>query len=567
MDSAAFQRIEAATAAELTCHDASSALRREFEADDPKPLLLVALIQALDYHPSSQEAEERRSRWGAFGPMIEMDGGVYPIPLSETTSEVLEAWTEMADSLSSPAAKARVNDLLWEAKVDPAHTFARTAISSYRSLAAQVDPVSIPRAESLIRALELANVINDKALVAAVSAECVEAIRDALESTEHAPGVALILLEALDRLPKEAQPGDVPTLIERGLVRYGSDPWITSNFADLAMPRARANPEEVRRLEDLKIQAWIDRSESDQGLVKTSFIENALDLANRYGRTELAHSLRAKLQSASKDIELSKISAEVDFPKERIDAYLSSFIDDDDFAVSLRRFAVHCPLPESRNETAETVRQMMSDHPLQYLFTKVVLGPGNLPLKHVSTPEEHLVSAMESHESMSIEMWGSFAAEILDRIHTASAPTRSELREFFEASELTEMVADRLAEAYELYWEGRYDSAMLTALPRVETVLRDLSQRLGLVTFIEPRGSRPGSLKGLGAILHELSGHFDEQRRNYLVVLLCNPLTINLRNSALHGIILEGSKEYAALALHAATILSMYSVSQAPPAT
>ena len=565
MDQATFDRIETATAGELTWHEASAAIRREFEGDDPKPALVVAIIQALDYHPSSQDAEDRRSQWGVYGPMIETDTGVYPVPLADTTDEVIEAWTEMASSLSSPAVKARLNDLLWEAKVDSAHLFAREAIAAFRALAARVEPVSITRADSLVRALELATAINDKLGIAAIGGECVEAVRAALESNEYAPGVALSLLEALDRLPGESQPGEVSDLIEQGLERYRGDPWITTNLADLAMPRAREDLEEVQRLEDVKIQAWVDAAEGGQGLVQTSFIENALDLATQYGRKDLANELRTKLQAASEDIELSKTSAEVEIPAEKVDAYVSSFIDRDDFAISLRRFATHCPLPESRNETAEFVRSLMHDHPLQYLFTKVVLGPGNLPLKQVSTPEEHFESAMESHESMSIELWGTFAAQILDRVFDETSPSRSEVRDFFKLSELTEIVADRLAEAYELYWDGRYDAAMMTALPRIETMLRDLSRRLGLVVFVEPRGNKPGGLKTLGAILYELTGHFDEQRRHYLVVLLCNPLTINLRNSALHGLIGEAGREYAALALHAATILSMYSVTPTTP--
>ena len=165
----------------------------------------------------------------------------------------------------------------------------------------------------------------------------------------------------------------------------------------------------------------------------------------------------------------------------------------------------------------------MAKHPLQYLFSKVILGPG-LPFQIVNTPEEHLASAMDSHElSMSIEIWSPFAADVLDRVWEKFEPSREEIRKVFEAAPLTQPVADRIAEAFELFWLGRVDPALMTVLPRFESIIRDLSQKIGLVVFVEPQNGRPGKFKVLGELIRGLRGQFDERASALPLDVACKP--------------------------------------------
>lgn len=561
MDEELARSLDHATQGIHVAHEASSSLRQAFPADSAPSALTQALIHALDYDGVGPDELERRAQWGPFAPIIETTAGVYPERLSEVTEDRRAEWGELYTNLVAPVSRARLADLLWELRWgDSPHLYARGAIEAYTEIAQSAEPSTMEIADALSRALQLARVLNDAALMASVSDACMTAAREALASDEHTPGVVLGLIEALTRLPAAHQSADLDALIESTYQRYQADPWLATTIIAIALSRAAKDAAAQHELVERNIDAWVKASEATTGLVASTHLERAIDLARQYNRAEIAESLRLRLQEVSKSVDLTAVGTTVEMPRERVEEYLSRFVDTDDAAQAFARFGAHCPLPENRDATADFVRQLMADHPLQYLFTKVILGPGNLPLKYVSSPEEHFISAMNQHEAMSIGVWGLFAADVLDRIAEKFAPTREMVREFFETSELTAPVAGRLAEAFELYWEGRHDTAMLTAIPRLETIIRDMSRGIGLVTWVEPQANQPGRQKGLGQLLSGLAGRFDERRRHYLLTLLSNPLGFNLRNDALHGLLIEGSREQAALALHAATLLGLFSL-------
>ena len=552
------ERIRAALGGLTEHYQARAALEDEFREEDLLPQV-AALQLALDYHPSGPNEEERREQWGVFTPMIETTTGVYPISPSHVDEGVRAHWRELARQALPAVAAARLADLLWGLRDgDRPDVWARQAIAAYLEISGTLGPVSLRRAESLVRASEIARELNDQALLSATSTECVRAAQEALHSDEHAPGVSLRIIDSLCRLPQVKQPAELQELIAQALIRCSTDPWLFGAVADLAMAGARGDAERIRDLQDQRIDTWIDAANRSQGLVAARHLESAIDLARQYGREDIAAGLRLRLQGMAPTLELQTVAAGVEVPRGEVDEFIEGFVMTGDLTLSLRRFAAHCPLPESRDSTADYIRTLMSDHPLQFLTSRVVLGPGNLPLWHISTPEQHFDSALTTHEAMTISTWGIFAVEVIDSIHTRLAPTREDLLAFLETGTLTSRVAEPLADAIELFVEGRFDSALMTALPRIETMVRAMSQELGLVIFVEPRDSRPGRMKGLGVLLDGLKGHFDERRRHYLNTLLADPLANNLRNTALHGILLTGTREQAALVIHAALIFSLF---------
>jgi hypothetical protein len=552
--------VESAAAGSESTLDLGGALRAPFAPNDP-PTTIAALILAFDYDAVGQSDVERRAQWGPFAPMIETTAGVYPPPLTEVPDDVWEYWADAAQTVSSSLVRARTNDLLWEGRRGTApHEAARTAIAAYIEIASGLGPGSMEMADALTRALELARALNDPALVETVTrAASVSAAAD-LRSPDGAPGVSLGLIESIARLPATERPADLVDLLQAAWDRYFLDPWLASSIADIELS---LGVDETRRREliDRKIDAWEQAAAAADGLVATMHLEKAIEIARRHGLTEKADELRARLQEAGRSLDLQGTPIDVPIDVDAVQAFVESFVDTADLVQALGRFASHCPLPETRDESAEFVRRLMQEHPLQYLFTKVVLGPGNVPMQVVTTESEHFESALTSHEATAIELWSAFAATVLDQIHERFRPSRETVREILAGRPLTAIVAEPLSEAFELYWMGRVDAAMMTALPRVETMLRDLSQQLGLVIFAEPQADKPGKFKVLGELLRGLVGHFDERRRHYLLTALAQPLSYNLRNNALHGLTLVGSREQAAIALHCAALFVLFEVS------
>jgi hypothetical protein len=544
-------------------YEASAALQAEFPEYD-RPPEVQALCIALDYLPSRSSDTERREQWGVFTPMIETTAGVYPPPPTAIQQAIRSHWVSLADGRLSSVATARLCDLLWELHDDPRpDVWARRAASEYLALAERVSPESMVREEYLVRASEIARNLNDAGLQRQAAAACVQSLVEALDSRDHVPGVVIGLLEELIRLPHAAQPRELPDLIDQALSRYSSDPWLTDTLTDLALSRAHGDLQRRRELEDLKIRAWANAAEQQEGLIAATHLERAIALAHHYGHSDMATELRIRRQEIGRSIELQKISAAVEVPSAEVQAFIAAFVGED-LDSSLRRLASYCPLPESRDATVEFVRETMRQHPLLYHHSTVVMGPTNNPIHYVNTPDEHFYYALSSHESWSVEIWGLFAADVLDAILQAHTPSREAIAGYLAANSITSTVAEPITEAIELYREARYDAALMTALPRVETIVRHMSQRLGLVVFVEPRGGRPGKLKGLGDLLFVLKGRFDELRRHYLHVLLTEPLANNLRNSGLHGILIKGSREQAALAIHACLLFTLFELQSSP---
>ena len=108
------------------------------------------------------------------------------------------------------------------------------------------------------------------------------------------------------------------------------------------------------------------------------------------------------------------------------------------------------------------------------------------------------------------------------------------------------------------YCAGSFDESIHVALPRIEGVLRGVLVAAGGIAYTEPQGGRAGHDKTLGAILSELSPGFpDEGWRRSLLVVLTEPIGLNLRNRYLHGLVERAQKADAALVLHLAANLRL----------
>ena len=558
MDEIELAKVNQAISGHEYTHQASAALRTEFQGQEALPPEVASLVVALDYDSVEPNETDRRERWGPFAPMIETTEGSYPEALASTSTGVQVHWSIAASQLTDLRVLARLHDLLWELRYGSgSHLYGRTAIINYIDLATAAGPGNMDRSESLVRALEIARQLNDTELLTEISTVCLDTASDELASTEGVPGVSVRLLEALATLRQDQRPPGFAGLIDCALGRHGGDPWLAQNICDIGLSLGALTEARRSQLVDHQIQAWEEAAQRNAGLVGATHLERALQIAQRHGRSAKANQLRLRIQENGTSIELSEISSTVQIPRAEIEAYVNSFVAPNTLREALIKFAVHCPLPESRDKTAEYVQDLMQKHPLQYLFSKVVLGPGNLPFQVISTPEEHLASAMDSHEAMSIELWSVFAADILDKVREKFEPSRDEIRDLFAEYPLTAPVADRIAEAFELYWLGRHDSALMTVVPRFEAIVRALSQQIGLVIFVEPQNGRPGKFKGLGELVRALRGRFDERRRHYLLTLLANPTGYNLRNNALHGMIFSSTREQAAIALHAISTFTL----------
>jgi hypothetical protein len=177
------------------------------------------------------------------------------------------------------------------------------------------------------------------------------------------------------------------------------------------------------------------------------------------------------------------------------------------------------PLQEPRDQTVQQVEALIRAHPLQYLTTKVILSPENVPVRIVSTEEDHRQVAIVEYDARAVTLWAGWASDILRDVAVRQRPTMAELTQHFTTEIIATEVAERVATAVDHFWERRYDEALFVLVPRLESIIRELCRQLGLVIAKEPIGSDAGGFLQLGALLSSLKGRLPESRRCYLMTL------------------------------------------------
>ena len=136
---------------------------------------------------------------------------------------------------------------------------------------------------------------------------------------------------------------------------------------------------------------------------------------------------------------------------------------------------------------------------------------------------------------------------------------------FFTSKLIDRAASERIARAFELWWDGAFDDSAHVIAPRLEGALRTLARGVGIVVIREPVADKPGGVRSLGDIFFALQGRMPAGWHAYLYHLLSDPLGPNLRNVIAHGVRAQIDRQDAALLLHAACLLRQVQLKEPPP--
>lgn len=190
---------------------------------------------------------------------------------------------------------------------------------------------------------------------------------------------------------------------------------------------------------------------------------------------------------------------------------------------------------------------------LDRLFPKQILGDHNSLIFEASTAEDHDRVDRGQRAALAIGIFGPLAVRILEQIKTAyPQPGGPELTQLFTTELIDEPTAARLAAAVQRHWDGDHEGAGLILVAQIEAALRAAAAGLGISVTKLPRGGEPGGVVTLGALLAKLEGRMDESWRRYLVHLLTDPFSVNLRNRLAHGLLDRSGPAEVAVLIHAA---------------
>lgn len=532
----------------------ASALRRVAGTDEDP---VQALIAGLEYHLVL--ATDTRTPNGPFGPMIEARGKRYPASLDrieELVPGTVDLWRRAASMAPLALVRARFNDLLWELKIgERPHEYAQQAIDAYIAAIEEGFGHAVEMREGVQRAIEVASQINDPERRAGAVGAAVTLIEAAINTEERRPGVALPLLEMLVDDRPDRQPPHLQELLTRAAERFGDDPWNLESALEL---QARLIPREERPATHTRVvEAFRDLARRSDGLVRYAHLQHAIEVAESYGLTGLADEVRREVEGMTEDeLGLQVISTEVTIPNEAVEKFVAWFVGDDNLESALGRFGAYLPSGDP-DENRAFVEKQMADHPLQYLVTRMQIGPENSLLRSTSESDAQAEQALLDHEAHGASIFSLFAVDILDEIRERYGPV-SAAASAFETELIQRTVATKIGRSLELYEHGDFDSCASVLAPRLERVLRNVAGASGLTVTRSPdRRGRSGGVKGLGELLSLMEGALPEQTRRYLKMLLSEVTGLNLRNRISHGLDDEIAQREAVLLIHCACHLRL----------
>ena len=539
--------------------DTAARMAATFGEDAPEAP--AALTRALEYllvrRPDLADPCAR-----VYSPMIEFGGVSRPEHLKDANDATLAAWSESLELFSEfPLIVSRVADLLWLRRHGRPHEYARTAQAAFRELRSYQGLYDVERADCLQRALDLILELKLKDELGSVTSEIVVAAREALDSDDLKPGVAVPLIDRLAALPPADRPAELHQLVADATQIYAGDPFIIEGVLDIRLRLAGTDVDQRRATTQAIIDVWKSAAADASPLVAHRYLEKGLQAARAGGLSEEVEELRLQVQELGRQgQDFGKISTEVEIPKEIVDAFKRQFFEPEDPVSRLERFGSYCPVCDDDDMVEQKVRELMKQAPLGFLVSKVIFNAQNLPIKSIEGPEQHLAQGIIDHDTQSIVVWGLFAVQVLDRLIAETKPQFEDIKQALAGSFFDGPAVSAIARAFDHYAAGRYEEALLLCLPRIEAAVRNTAVELGMVVFIEPSAAKnqTGSYRLLGELLRGLKGSGVDLDRRYLFRLLADPLSLNIRNETLHGLTEEIAKRDAALVLHAVLVLSMW---------
>ncbi len=259
------------------------------------------------------------------------------------------------------------------------------------------------------------------------------------------------------------------------------------------------------------------------------------------------------------DFDLKPLTVEVEVPREEADSHLRSYANSGSWEVALGRFGSEGPPSGDADDNVRLTKELAERHPLGRIFPTQILGPHGSVVAQAAGEDAHDRLDRAEHEAMRIRIWAPLGVEVLDTIKaTFELPDRAGLTDFFATELIDREVAARIADGVARFLEGDDDGALHVLVPQLEAAIRGAAARAGVVVIKTPSGPAPGGVRGLRAILADLTGRLDESWRRYLANALADPLGVNLRNQVSHGLHGPTTRNDVAIAIQIACHLRLW---------
>ena len=517
-----------------------------------------------------------------FGPMMSgttEDGERWDAPsLGEVSLEAIQYWSKRARETPHPVLTARYADLCWElpkriADAQPDFEMAQVAVDAYlRGVANRRYLHSTALTGKLKRALDIALQISDDVRLIAARDALIQLELELAE--DDALGLWGFAFDALVEPPNRripvatAQEEKLVSELEARLDRFGrADPTkYHPSGAEAAALRLAAyyrrsgRTAEVERVMGVYTSAVRKMKGVAAPMVYAHCLEGLHEHLVRFGLSAGARDLTGEIEEAGRlsTDDMEEISAEVEIPSEKVDAFFEGLLAGSDTEV-LTRLAVHF-LPRQDDLEAQLLK-LSREAPLSFLFSTAVLDEEGRTVARVGPLKDDLEGHLVRQTSQALSFAIPWLREALEQGQRAGLVSLASISAFTAESPLFQSPhRPILLAGLEAYSRGDYMGAMHILIPQIEQAVRRLAGLIGTATITARRGGGFHA-RVLDDLLRDpaLAEPLGEDILAYFRVLLTDARGWNLRNMVCHGLspVNTFSAPVADRVLHAVLVLSL----------
>lgn len=521
------------------------------------------LAEGIAFSVAETDSEEK-SRWDTYyGPKniwTMQDGTEREAPsIDHITAETLDYWQHRADTTQHPRLKARYADLVWDLSYRVAQRrsdvrFARMAIDATVQLVASGQCEYSGDAHcKLKRALAVALSINDTTRVGAVRDAVIEyESRTATDDELGTWGFAYDLL--IEGQHKPLLTADQERLViddlEARLARAADseppdfDPWRAESAAlRLARHyRRRNSPDDLRRVMNPYVQAWIKIAQQAMPLLGATWLEKVHRTLMDFGLKAEADAMEPQLRSlgARSHENMAKVSHTVQFTAEEIEGFANEMTAGT-WPEALTRIAVQF-LPDPA-KAREQVLKIAEQSPTMSLFSHRILGHDGRVVAEVGSVRDDLDGHVVQHIAQDLTFWRPFLRLALERAQSKHNATVDDYMAFlFQSPAFLPERRPQIERGLRAFVEGDFAVAIHLLIPQVEAAVRNLV--IGAGGPVYEVGRHGGTnLRNLDKLLADprLVASLTERIALYLRVLLTDQRGWNIRNLVSHGLLGPGA--------------------------
>lgn len=537
--------------------DIARAIRSLRPEDDTAAPLFEWFSEYLAFSFHERENDESKGGEPHFVPMLVIpnnDGTVSEFPsLQSVTAEMLAYWKQRASTAKHSVMRARYADLAWDLAVPVTgsrddHTLAQTAIDAIVAIADDnLLEYETSTIRKLDRALSLALRLNDVPRIQAVKRAMLELEKRIAQ--DALPGLWGFAFDALIHNKRvslsEREKSELIDDLENRLARVsipgttGFDPW-ASEAAALRLAkyyRKNGDTENANRVIRTYGRVFEQLAETATGLVASGWLQNVHRVYLEFGLNDEAKQIAVKLRKSGASVvsEMKEISVPFEISRTDFENYVASMVDGELCTVLNRIAARYVP---DKTKIQDQLAQLAKEHPLQYLFRRVLHDSHGRPLATVGSIAEDLEGHVILQVSENMQLASPFMRAVIRSAVDKFSLTANSMGEYlFKSPAFDQSRRDIIVQGLSACLRGDHLVGAHILIPQIENSFRNVLEISGGVVLHHRQKTGGFDLRALGDMLDDpiLTDVFGESAILYFRVLLSDPRGWNLRNMICHG--------------------------------